>query len=85
MSEHGETQKEPNLDHLKRKMAEQAADLVNKAKVPPLTLATMMLDLAVALPMSMGVSADAMAICLSAHAARLEKMAAFDKGRASFN
>ncbi len=67
---------EQKLEQLRVKLSHQAADLVNKAKIPPIVLATMLIDLAVALPLSMGVPAAEIAISLHAHAARLEQLEA---------
>ncbi len=65
---------EEKLEQLRRKLCEQTTDLVNKAGVPPIVLATMILDLAVALPISMGVPAPDIAVSLRAHAAMLDRL-----------
>ncbi len=65
---------EEKLEQLRRKLCEQTTDLVNKAGVPPLVLSTMILDLAVALPISMGVPPADIALSLRAHAVMLDRL-----------
>ncbi len=65
---------EERLEQLRKKLCEQTTDLVNKAGVPPLVLATMILDLAVALPISMGVPPADIALSLRAHADMIDAL-----------
>ncbi len=60
---------EQQLERLRRKIVEQTCDLVNKAQIPPVVLATMLLDTAVALALQTGSAPAEIAISLHAHAA----------------
>lgn len=61
------------LYQLRERWAAQVADLVNKAKLPPLIVATMLLDFAIALALSMRIPPASIAASLRAHAAKLEE------------
>ncbi|MCZ6551317.1 MAG: hypothetical protein O6926_07970 [candidate division NC10 bacterium] len=62
------------LDRLRKKLAQQTADLVNVAGLEPLVLATLLLDTALALTLQVGVPPAEIAASLRAHAIRLEEL-----------
>ena len=66
---------EKTLEQLRLKLAEQAVDLVTKAKIPPPVLATMLFDLAVALLVRLGYPTGEIAKSLHLHADILEQAA----------
>lgn len=55
-----------------RKLSQQAADLVNKAGLPAATVATLYLDVCIALMLHLGTPPRDVAAALKLHAERLE-------------